>query len=321
MKSIKIDKTGLIDYISRYGTIAGLIVLVIFFSIVSDRFLTVRNIFNVLRQISFLAIVASGLTVCMAAGDFDLSIGRTAGLAGIITTTLLVQGSGIVIALAAGLLTGILVGFINGILIAIIGIPSLIATLAIQSVALGFNYMITEGRAIYGGMPQSFFFMGQGNVGPIPTPVIIMAIFWLIIYILLNKTTFGRYMYAIGGNFTAATLSGINTVQKRIIGLMISGGSAAFAGILLASRLGSGQPGAGEGFLLDGLGSVFIGMTVFNPGQANIKGSLLGALIFGVLGNGLNLLGTPYYIQDITQGVVMVAAVAMAVYNRDKPLF
>lgn len=313
------DKTK--NYIMKYGTIAGLVILMIFFSISTDRFLQQRNLLNIMRQISMLTIVASGLTIAMATGEFDLSVGEVAGLGGIVTTFLLVNGYNVVIAILAGLFSGLTIGFLNGIIVSVIGVPSLIVTLATSSIALGFNFMITKGKAIYGGLPNIYTFLGQGVILGIPTPILIMLIIWFLFYILLNKSKTGRYLYAIGGNFMAAKLSGINIKKNRILSLTISGGSAAFAGLLLAARLGSGQPTAGSSFLMDGLGSVFIGMTVFSPGKANLRGTIIGALIFGVLSNGLNMLGTPYYIQNITKGIVMVAAVSMAVYYRDEPLF
>lgn len=181
--------------------------------------------------------------------------------------------------------------------------------------------MYSEGRAIYGNLPESFTMLGRGDVLGLPMPIIIMAIIGVLVYIFLNKTRSGRYIYAVGGNATASKLSGIKVTQYRILGLILSGVGAAIAGMVLAARLGSGQPTAGESFLMDSLGAVFLGMTTIKVGQPNVIGTLVGVILIGVLNNGLNLLGLPFYIQDIAKGAIMIFAVAFAASKNELKFF
>ncbi len=307
--------------LSQYATIGALLLVFIIFSVIAERFLDASNLINVVRQVSTLAIVAFGLTIAMAAGDFDLSVGSVAGLAGVIVTGLLANGTSLFLALLAAIVAGIAFGLLNGVVSTRIGIPSIIVTLGSSSVATGIIFMYTEGRAIYGGLPDSFTVLGRGNVAGIPTPIIIMLIIGLAVYLLLNKTTAGRYIYAVGGNAVAAKLSGINTLKYRTLGLIFSGTGAAIAGVVLAARLGSGQPTAGASFLLDSMAAVFLGMTTIKVGQPNVVGTIVGVILIGVINNGLNLMGLPFYIQDIAKGIIMVGAIAFAARKNELKFF
>lgn len=306
---------------SRYATIGALILVFLLFSIIADKFLETNNLVNIVQQVSTLAIVAFGLTIAMAAGDFDLSVGSVAGLAGILGTGLLVNGYHFFSAIAIALLIGALFGLANGVISTKLGIPSLIVTLGTSSIAIGINFMYSEGRAIYGSLPESFTTLGRGDVLGIPMPIIIMFIIGIIVYIFLNNTRAGRYIYAVGGNATASKLSGIKVTQYRILGLVLSGVGAAIAGMVLAARLGSGQPTAGESFLMDSLGAVFLGMTTIKVGQPNVVGTLVGVILIGVINNGLNLLGLPFFIQDIAKGAIMILAVAFAASKNELKFF
>lgn len=322
-QALKPEK-GKIDFnylFSRYATIGALILVFLLFSIIADKFLETNNLINIVQQVSTLAIVAFGLTIAMAAGDFDLSVGSVAGLAGIIGTGLLVNDYSLFSAIAIALLIGAIFGVMNGIISTKLGIPSLIVTLGTSSIAVGINFMYSEGRAIYGNLPESFTMLGRGDVLGLPMPIIIMAIIGVLVYIFLNKTRSGRYIYAVGGNATASKLSGIKVTQYRILGLILSGVGAAIAGMVLAARLGSGQPTAGESFLMDSLGAVFLGMTTIKVGQPNVIGTLVGVILIGVLNNGLNLLGLPFYIQDIAKGAIMIFAVAFAASKNELKFF
>lgn len=308
-------------FMSQYATIATLLILFIAFSVIIGGFFEGNNLLNVLRQVSTLAIVAFGLTIAMAAGDFDLSVGSVASLSGVIITGLLASGAGFLTSIVIALAVGAGIGLINGIISTRIGIPSLIVTLGVSSVAIGIVFMYSEGRAVYGGLPASFTMLGQSYILGIPTPVIIMLLLGAVTFIFLNKTKAGRYLYATGGNATAAKLSGIQVLKYRTMGLMFSGLGAAIAGIVLASRLGSGQPTAGESFLLDGLAAVFIGMTTIKVGQPNVIGTFVGVLLIGILNNGLNLFGMPFFIQDMAKGLIMIIAVAFAAKKNDLKFF
>jgi ribose transport system permease protein len=258
-----------------------------------------------------LTIVGAGLTFGFAAKEIDLSVGYTVGLAGILVPFLLIQGWPLAGAILVGLVAGLAVGLINGLLVTKVGIPSLIATLAMGSVLFGVNFLVTGGRAIYGGLPQSFLDLGQGRIFEIPNLAFFMLGFALIAWFVMERTVFGRYLYAVGGNQKAAELSGVRISFYRVAALTIVSLFAAIAGVLLAARLGSGQPNVGERYLLDGLATVFIGMTMFRPGTATIAGTFCGALFIGVINNGLNLVGMDTYVQNIIKGVIIIVAVAI----------
>lgn len=308
-------------FIGDYSTFFALLLLVVAFSRISPMFFTSRNLINVLRQISLLTIAATGLTVCRAAGELDLSVGGLAALAGITVAKLTVEaGLPVGVAILITLLLGGGFGLINGSLVSLIKIPSLIATLGTLSIASGTALFVTGGKAIYAEFPRNFAFLGQGYFLNIPMPAVIMIFVVILVYILLEKTVVGRYLYAIGENPLAARLVGLPIVFYRILIFLIfviSSMTATVSGIVLVARLGSGQPTAGGEYLLEGLGSVFIGMTVFRPGQANILGTLTGAFIVGVIANGLLLMGLSPYVQDIIKGLIMILAVIAAVYKEE----
>jgi ribose/xylose/arabinose/galactoside ABC-type transport system permease subunit len=295
----------------RYSTLIVLALLFIGFSLGVDRFLTTSNLLNILQQISMLTIVAIGLTFGFAAREMDLSVGYMAGLAGLVAPLLLVAGWSTPLALLAGLGAGLCVGLVNALLVTLVGVPSLIATLAMGSILFGINFLLSGGRAIYGGLPDSYLVLGQGRILGLPNVAFIMLAAVALAWFVMERTIFGRYVYAVGGNLKAAELSGIKGRRYRQAALVISSLFAAVAGLLLSARLGSGQPNAGQDYLLDGLATVFIGMTMFRPGTATIAGTFFGALFIGVINNGLNLLGLDTYIQSIVKGVIILVAVAV----------
>lgn len=299
------------DWLLRYSTLIVLAIIFCGFSLFVDRFLTFFNLTNILQQISILGIVGAGLTFGFAAKEIDLSVGFTVGLAGILTPLLLVDGYGIPVAFGASVGAGLLVGLINGLLVTKVGIPSLIATLAMGSILFGVNFLFTGGRAIYGGLPEAYTWLGQGRVWGIPVLAFFMIAAVGIAWVAMERTVFGRYIYAVGGNQKAAELSGIRVDFYRITALVLVAVFASIAGLLLAARLGSGQPNVGERFLLDGLATVFIGMTMFRPGTATVIGTFCGALFIGVINNGLNLMGMDTFIQSIVKGIIILVAVAV----------
>ncbi|MBY6265357.1 ABC transporter permease [Azospirillum sp. 412522] len=299
------------EHVQRYSTLVVLVVLFLVFSLGVDRFLTGQNLLNIAQQISMLTIVGAGLTFGFAAREMDLSVGYTVGLAGVLVPLLLVKGVPLPLALLAGLGAGLAVGAVNAILVTLVGIPSLIATLAVGSILYGINFLMTGGRAIYGGLDEVYLWLGQGRVAGIPVLAFFMLAAVLVAWFVMERTIFGRYIYAVGGNQKAAELSGIRVRKYRAAALVVCSLFAVMAGTLLAARLGSGQPNAGERYLLDGLATVFIGMTMFRPGTATVLGTFFGALFIGVINNGLNLMGMDTYIQAIVKGVIILAAVAV----------
>ena len=298
-------------WLLRYSTLIVLLVMFAGFSIFVDRFLTLFNLTNILQQISILGIVGAGLTFGFAAKEIDLSVGFTVGLAGILAPLLLVSGYPLPAAMAAALMAGLIVGIVNGFLVTKVGIPSLIATLATGSILFGVNFLLTGGRAIYGGLPESYIWLGQGRVLGIPLLAFFMIAAVVVAWIAMERTVFGRYIYAVGGNQKAAELSGVRVVWYRYASLILVSVFATVAGFLLAARLGSGQPNVGERYLLDGLATVFIGMTMFRPGTATVIGTFCGALFIGVINNGLNLIGLDTYVQSIVKGLIILIAVAV----------
>lgn len=312
-----------VDFASRYGTVFAALLIFVGFSLFSPRFLTVNNLTNVLVQISALTVVACGLTVAVVSGEFDLSIGEAAGLSSMLVAGLLVwSGQPIYLAISVSILAGMAIGLVNGFLVTKLRIPSLIATLGMGPIALGLNYSYSGGDSIYAQMPDAFYYLSTGRIfGFLPVPVLIAIVVVIAANTLITRTRYGRATVATGTNIVAARLSGINVDRCRQIALVISATGAAVAGIMLTARLGTGQPGAGEPYLMDALTAVFIGMTAFRPGRASVAGTVIGVFIIGMLDNGLNLLGAPFYLQNIVRGVVMIAAVALAVLRGEIRFF
>lgn len=308
---------------SRWGTVAAAIVIFVAFAIGNDRFMSVDNLSNVLVQISVLMVISSGLTVAVASGEFDLSIGQAASLAGVLVAGMLVlSGLSVPLSIAVALASGLVIGLLNGLLVTLLRIPSLIATLAMGPIALGVNYAYTNGDSIYATMPDSFYAIAKGKVlGVVPMPILIAAVVVAAFYVLLNRTRLGRGIIATGANIQAARLSGIKVNRARVTALALSAVGAALGGVMLTARLGTGQSGAGDAYLMDSLTAVFLGMTAFKPGRATIQGTLVGVVIIGMLDNGLNLMGAPFYLQNVVRGVVMIAAVSLAVLRGEIRFF
>lgn len=308
---------------ARYGTVGAALLIFVAFALSSDRFVSAANISNILVQISVLMVISSGLTVAVASGEFDLSVGQAAGLSSVLVAGLMVwSGLPIALAIVLAVLSGVAIGVVNGLLVTRLGIPSLIATLAMGPIALGLNYAYDGGDSIYASFPAAFYVIATGRVaGVLPVPILIALVVVTIFYVLVNRTRLGRAIVATGSNLKAARLSGINVNRCRMTALTLSSLGAAMGGIMLTARLGTGQPGAGEPYLMDSLTAVFLGMTAFKPGRATIQGTLVGVVIIGMLDNGLNLLGAPFYLQNEVRGVVMIAAVSLAVMRGEIRFF
>ena len=295
--------------IARYGTFLGFVGVVLLFSALKPEvFLSPLNLRNILEQVAILALVTATMTVVMVVGDFDLSVGTLASLTGVVTATLLLQGSGVWLAVLAGLGVGALAGALNGLLVAQLGLSAFVATLATMTAFRGLALLFTGGSTKF-GLPDPFLALGQGSIGPLPTPVVLMAAVLLLSWLILTQTTLGRRWYAIGGNPEAAYLAGVNVKGLRWLAFVLSGLGAGLAGVVLTSRLASAHPTAGEPFMLSSIAAVFLGMTMFKDGQPNIPGSLVGVLILGVLANGLNILQVNTYLQQVLTGAIIVLAV------------
>ncbi len=308
---------------ARYGTVGAACVIFAVFALASDRFVSASNISNILVQISVLMVISSGVTVAVASGEFDLSVGQIAGLSGVLVAGLMAwSGLPIAVAIILAVLAGVVLGSISGLLVTRLRIPSLIATLAMGPIALGLNYAYDGGDSIYTEFPKAFYVIATGHVfGVLPVPILIAVVVVIAFYVLISRTRLGRALVATGSNLQAARLSGINVNRCRLLALTLSAFGAAMGGVMLTARLGTGQPGAGETYLMDSLTAVFLGMTAFKPGRATVEGTLVGVIIIGMLDNGLNLLGAPFYVQNEVRGVVMIAAVSLAVLRGEIRFF
>ena len=302
----------------KYGTVAAFIVICIFFSLSTDVFLTRSNILTVLRQISMLAILGGGLTVVMITGRIDLSIGYGTSLLGIFCAALMVDfGISMPVAVLLTLLGGALIGLLNGTLIAYGGVPDFICTLGTGFLLSGINQAYTEGHPI-SGLPDSFDAFGNMSFLGIPTMIFILAFWLLIIAVVLSKTRFGRHTYAICGNKEAALMSGVNVKSNSMWGFVFCGIGMAITALVLTSRMGSAHVTAADSYQMQAIATVYLGATAFKEGEPNLAGTLLGALILGVLKNGMTLMNISYYYQDIAQGVVILLAVIITSLQRNR---
>ena len=296
----------------KIGPFIGLIVIVLIFSILEPGFLSMNNLLNVLRQVSFNALIAFGMTFVILTGGIDLSVGSILALTGAVSAGLIASGIDPIFAMLAGLLLGAILGAVNGFIIAKGKVAPFIATLATMTIYRGLTLVYTEGRPISGlGDNAAFQMLGKGYFLGIPVPVVTMLISFGILYFILKKTTFGRRVYAVGGNEEASILSGINTDRIKIYVYSLTGLLSALAALMLTSRLNSAQPTAGEMFELDAIAAVVLGGTSLTGGRGWIVGTLIGALIIGVLNNGLNIIGVTSFFQQVVKGAVILLAVLL----------
>jgi ribose/xylose/arabinose/galactoside ABC-type transport system permease subunit len=308
----------------KYGTVFVALLVFVMFTLSKDAFFTTRNVMLLLKQMTALTIISLGFTFVMAVGGFDMSVGFATGLVGIVFVKVLMATTNFWFALLAGLLVGAVIGSVNGILVSYIGLPDFIGTFAIGSVTYGVKMMITEGNPIYvkgveGKGIDLFRAINSTLVFNVtPVMVVIMLAFIIICYVLMEKTSLGRRVYAIGGNREAAMFSGINVKRYKFITYLISGIMVAFTAVVVCSRLNSAQPTSGEGYLMDSISTVYLSTTMFGEGQPTILGTVVGAFIISMLNNGLTMLGMTYYFQNITIGVVVILAVMMSVVMNKK---
>ncbi len=299
-------------YGRQFGTLAGLVGLCVALWILTPHFLTVSNLLNVAEQTSINAIIAVGLTFVIISGGIDLSVGSLVAFSGVLMASLLQRGVPVPVAIVAGLATGLGWGLVNGLLITLGRLPPFIATLGMMSVARGGALLFTEGRPI-SGFPEGFRWLATGKVLFVPVPVIIMGVVYVIAHGALRRTPFGRYTFAIGGNEETALLSGVKVRFHKTMVYGVCGMLSALAAVVLTARLNSAQPIAGINYELDAIAATVIGGTSLLGGQGSVVGTLIGALIMGVLRNGLNLLSVSSFIQQIVIGAVIILAVLVDV--------
>lgn len=313
--------------LKRYGSLLGMASIIVFFWIaLPDTFMTARNWLNISQQLSMLTVVAVTMTVVMVMGDFDLSVGAMASLAGVIAAILFTQDWPIAAALSAALLAGVIGGLFNGILVSLIGILPFVATLATLTMFSGAAFLISDGKTIFGrDIPQAFADFARGGlpIGTLddkplilPALTLLAALITLIIWVILEHTTYGRRLYAIGGNAEAARLAGVRTRALRLSAFAITGLGAAIAGLMYAARVASANPVQGDGLMLTAIAAVFLGMTVTRDGQPHVLATVAGVITLGVLDNGLTQLQVDSYIRQVLVGAIILIAVSVSAIGR-----
>ncbi|HET8725899.1 MAG TPA: ABC transporter permease [Alphaproteobacteria bacterium] len=310
------------DWIVRYGLLLILGLMIVAFAALEPSFLNLRNVFIILQSVSIVALLALGVTATLVVGGFDLSIGAVAALCLMASSyVMVVMGGGTTAAVLVCLALGLLVGFVNGLLIVKARIPDLLATLGMMFLLLGVQLIPTAGQSIATGMllpdgstadgrfTNAFLMLGRYRVfDTVPVPVIVLAVLAVVMWVFLERTRWGRVMYAIGGNEQATRLAGAPVERYKIAAYMISGAFASIGGILLAARVGRGDVSSGNSLLLDAVAAALIGFAVLGVKKPNAFGTAVGALFVGTLLNGLTMLNAPYYTQDFVKGLVLVLA-------------
>lgn len=313
--------------LKRYGSLLGMASIILFFwAALPDTFMTMRNWLNISQQLSMLTVVAVTMTVVMVMGDFDLSVGAMASLAGVLAAILFTQDWPIAAALAAALLAGVIGGLFNGLLVSLIGILPFVATLATLTMFSGAAFLISDGKTIFGrDIPQAFADFARGGlpIGTLdgkplilPALTLLAALITLIIWVILEHTTYGRRLYAIGGNAEAARLAGVRTRALRLSAFAITGLGAAIAGLMYAARVASANPVQGDGLMLTAIAAVFLGMTVTRDGQPHVLATVAGVITLGVLDNGLTQLQVDSYIRQVLVGAIILIAVSVSAIGR-----
>jgi ribose transport system permease protein len=298
--------------LQRLGPLIALLIVCIGLACLSPDFLTVGNVLDVTRQVSINAVISFGMTLTILLGGIDLSVGSILAVASVLTALLMKAGWDAALATLLGIIAGALMGAVNGVVIAKGKVAPFIATLGLMTLLRGVALVLSKGSPISGFSSYFFALQGGGYVAHlIPIPVVWMLAMFVLFWFVLTKTVFGRHVYATGGNEEAARLSGVKTDGVQIVVYTISGAMAALAGVILTSRLDSAQPTAGAGYELDAITAVVLGGTSLAGGRGWIFGTLVGALLIGVLNNGLNLLGVSSFYQQVIKGSVILVAVLL----------
>lgn len=295
-----------------------LVVVIVFFTLATDSFMTSKNILNICRQVSMIGICSVGMTMVLLTGGIDIGCGSVIALSGVVSAKLMIDASMPVIpAMIVGVIVGILCGFVNGIAVAEFKVPALITTLAMQSIARGIAYILTAGIPIY-DLPVSVKYLAQNYFLGIPIPVYVMAAMFLLGWWMLEVTSFGRHVYAIGGNEEVARLSGINVFWRKVQVYALSGFFAGLSGVIMLSRINSGQPSTAEGFEMDVITGAVLGGVSVAGGEGRIVNVIAGVLIMGMLSNGMTLMNLDEYWQKVAKGVVLLFAVSFDNWQRKK---
>lgn len=294
---------------NKYAIYIVLLALVIFFSVASDVFLSFDNIMNVLRQVSVVGIVAVGMTFVILTGGIDLSVGAVIAVTGVVTAQLMVNGVHPILAILASIGVAVLIGIVNAFFSHEFKLNPMIVTLGVMTILKGVSYIVTGGLPVYGFSP-AFKVIGQGYLGPIPIPIIIMLVCFGVGYFILKYTSFGTSIYGLGGNEEAVRLAGINIRKTKYQVFIFCSILSAIAGIVLLSRVNNAQPNAGLGYEMDVITGVVLGGVSMSGGEGKISGVFIGILVMAVLANGMLLMGISEYFQWVVKGMVMLLAIS-----------
>ncbi len=304
------------NFVSRYSIYFILLGLIIIGSLLNENFRSPQNIANVSRQISITTIIAMAQTLLIIAGMIDLASGAVLALAGVLSVACYKATGSLLLSIVVGIIAGIICNALSGAIVVKFKTPPFIATLAMQTAARGAVLLMVNGQNIY--QIGDYRVLGQGYLGPIPTPVIFMLVIVATTWYILRHTKFGRYLYAVGGNEDAARASGINIGKTKFMAYIVSGVFVGLAGILYMSRNNAGLPNAGIGLEFEGMTAAIIGGTSFSGGVGTAMGTLAGGFIMGFLNNIMNLLGVGAYAQQIVRGGIIVLAVILDIYSKNK---
>lgn len=303
-------KFDLSRILRSYGIVIAFLIICAVMTVLSPVFLTLTNIRNVVRQSSIFGVMAIGMTFVILTGGIDLSVGSILAVAGAIAAGMLKGGAGLLPVALIALVIGIGCGLANGLIITIGRIAPFVVTLGMMSIARSLTLIYTKGYPI-SGFTGAFRFIGGGDVASIPFPIIVFVLTVVVAWLILTQTRLGRYTYAIGGNEETVKLSGIDSNRYKVIVYVISGITAAMSALILTSRLNSAEPVAGQGYELDVIAAVVIGGTSLSGGTGSVWGTLIGALLIGVINNGMNLLGISPYFQLLVKGLIIIGAVLL----------
>ena len=305
--------------LQSYCTLLALALILVVFSLIKPAsFCTLTNFINITRQISLLVMISLGTTLVMSVNEFDLSVGSMASLGGVMAALLAVKGLPMAVCFLLPIAVSFLIGGLNGFIVARFRVLSFITTLGMSTVLSGVIYRLSGGATIFEGIPKSFSALGTAKLSRVPLLSILMVVFVAVFFFLMQHTTLGRKLYAIGGNEETARIAGIRVRKYKTIAFALCAVMACVTGMLIASRVGSANTTAGDGYFLQSYAAVFIGCTVSRKGVPNVLGTLVGAAILGVLANGLTMQQMPTYMQDIiTGGIIIFAVIAQKLGRGD----
>lgn len=322
-------KFDVFGFLYKYGTIIVTIMAIVYFSVSIEHWFTFGNVTNIFRSVSIVCLIALAMTMSLTVDGFDLSTAATASFAAVIAAKIMIIWElHPLLAVLLPIAVGCMIGLVNSFLIIKLGISDMLATLSMMFVITGVSITFQQGSAIYNYMPmleggvapglmsEGFKAIGQKELFEIPIPVFIMLAVAILVHVFLNWTKYGRFLYMTGGNVEAARLSGIPTSKYRTLAYVLSGAIAALAGVVLCARLGSGEVDSAGPYLMDAVAAAYIGFSVLGAGKPNAFGTLLGALLVGILMNGLVMMSFPYYSQNIVKGVVLILGLGLTYYKK-----